>query len=271
MWEATTGWAMARISRRRLLLGGGAAAFTARIATASRHRDGWSGELGQLELRLGDRGVPRGPRGVFHQPGEELVEQWGETAVAFSRDAADDRQLLGGSRVTSPFPADVTYRRCAERPRSVLPMWWPAVPMVVVPVAGWVDAFVKPDGAWLAVVVSAEPFAHMRAGRLARRGAVALVPTGPETQLLHPAGASAEAVAAFGASLSPSFVVTHVGEAKAERATSVVYAAEGWEEAALALTAEVPGGAVVEPLTWSVPTACLVVALGSSAEAAWAN
>lgn len=61
-----------------------------------------------------------------------------------------------------------------------------------------------------------------------------------------------------------SFTVTRVTSAVAKRERSVVYASQGFAAEAQRVAQAVPGGAAVEPLTWSAG-ADLVVALGRSA------
>jgi hypothetical protein len=156
----------------------------------------------------------------------------------------------------------VVYARCAERSRAVLSVNWPGYPYVGTPVSAEVRAYPHPTRPWTAITLTVEPYFHFRVGRKAVRGGVLLIPSGPEVLLLGPPGADLLPLAA---ALAPEGVVTGIDVALAERERTVVYAAEGWADEAAAVAAKIPGGATVEPLTWSVPTACVVVALGAEA------
>ena len=223
-----------------------AAGFAAVEAVASRHHR----DPGGLRAYYDGVPVPLGADLLFAAPptGEDTEPPRDD----LPRVDGDDAGTLA-----------VTWSRCAARPRIALRTdRWTWTPYAGDPVPGWVSAFRSPSGRWMAVVASIHPYWHMRAGFRPAGGAVALVPTGPETQLLVPPGAAPDTVRALADGLSPDFVVVDVGQALQRRARSVVFAAPGQEEPAKALAARIPGGATVEPLTWEVPQACLVVALG---------
>jgi hypothetical protein len=88
---------------------------------------------------------------------------------------------------------------------------------------------------------------------------------GPRTQILAAADILAKVTpgvtkAAEGAGLT----VVFTGKAKQPRDSTIVYAAEGFEEVASRAAAAMPGGATVEALSWEV-AADVVVAVGKSA------
>ena len=159
-------------------------------------------------------------------------------------------------------PVDVTFARCADTPRDVLSLTWPVLPSGEA-MPGALHVLDLGDD-WAAVVAGTVEHDRMmeEMGRVyGPGGAARLVPTGPETHILVDPGAD----------LSPAYaladrwtrgVVTHVGAADNARDDNVVYAAKGWEDAAAELAALLPDGRV-ERLSWRVPTACLVVALGA--------
>lgn len=227
-----------------------AAGFAPIERVASRHRAPTAGVQAWYE---GVR-VPLDGRWLFAEPTEELASPE-DPRIPVSKPSADTNT------------AAVTWSRCAARPRLALVFDdWTAVPYGGGPVPGWIQAIDSPSGRWFAVVAAVNPYWHMRSGHLAGRGAVALVPAGFETQLLRAPGQEAVAQE-LRAALTPDWVVVDVSEALKQRERSVVYAAAGREEAAARLASRIPGGASVEPLTWEVPQACLVVALGASAVA----
>jgi hypothetical protein len=84
----------------------------------------------------------------------------------------------------------------------------------------------------------------------------------PVVEVLASSDLAAAVVEATAASLGG--LPVRVGSAQKAREKTVVYAAEGFEAQAQAIAAKVPGGAVVEPLTWK-PIGDLVIALGASA------
>jgi hypothetical protein len=62
---------------------------------------------------------------------------------------------------------------------------------------------------------------------------------------------------------SAGFAVVKTGPAQKARASTVVYAQEGFEQAAQEIAALIPGGASTDKLTWKA-TGDVVVALGES-------
>jgi len=229
-------------------------------------RVGHGGDQGKLRVVVGGVPLPmQGDRLVGGEPLEdEDAFEPGEAPAPFTVVLHDFVSDLSAA-------ATVGFARCAEQPRTAFDLRWPGLPYTGDPISGRIEGVYSPDGRHVAVLVAADPYFHMRAGTHASRGAVVLLPAGPEVQLLRPAGVGADALDGLVASLGPDFVVADRGTARKARERSVVYAAEGWDEHAAQLAAKLPGGAEVERLDWSVPSACLVVALGRSAEALWAN
>lgn len=198
--------------------------------------------------------VPMDGRWLFAEPPDED-----------GPDREPDPRIPLGDDASYAGAAVVTWSRCAKRDRIALEFrGWTWVPYSGDPVPGWIRGFPSPSGRWIAVVAAANPYWHMRSGYSAARGGVALVPAGFETQVLRKA-AQAEVAERLKTELSPDWVVVEVADALGARDRSVVYAAAGREEEAALLASRIPGGASVEPLTWDVPQACLVVALGASA------
>ena len=89
--------------------------------------------------------------------------------------------------------------------------------------------------------------------------------SGPRVEMLADATISKATIAAVAAALEKAgFFPTHAGPAQKARAATVVYAAKGFEAAAKAAAAAVPGGATVDGLSWKAD-ADLVVAVGAGA------
>jgi hypothetical protein len=155
-----------------------------------------------------------------------------------------------------PAAVDITFRRCAQRPRAVLSLDWVTSDGRLRPA----ELSALADEGWLDLTAQIE--------HETERARVAM---GPEVVVLVPPQRPLLPVYELVHPWSPDHVPVDIDFALSERPRTVVYTAPGWEGAAAALAAKVPGGASVEPLTWSEPRACLVVALGDSAEAVWSR
>lgn len=97
------------------------------------------------------------------------------------------------------------------------------------------------------------------------RSQIVLVACGPRVEVVAPPTLAARTEPVAAAVEGAGFTVTSIGVAKAQRATTVIYAAPAFAAEAARLAKAIPGGATVDKLTWK-PSADLVVALGASAK-----
>lgn len=123
--------------------------------------------------------------------------------------------------------------------------------------------FWSPDGAYTAWVIRGSSWSGMDGGH-----SVSFVVAGggaPRAQILGAPDLLPKVTRRIAEAIEPSGVaVVFIGKATKGRDTTVVYAAEGFEEVAAEVAKAIPGGAEVEKLTWAAG-AELVIAAGKSA------
>ncbi len=126
---------------------------------------------------------------------------------------------------------------------------------------GSVRAFWRPNGAAVLLEVRHE---YVGYGYASSVGKLTFLDVGgPRLQLLYSPGASQSSQDRAAQALQKAgHPPSALGEAKNAHPSSRVFAAKGFEDAARAVAAAVPGGARVEPLTWK-PGYDIVVVIGS--------